>query len=99
MIKLWDGAEVVNLPPRQLPVGIRKGVEDELEKMLNSGVIVRSDSEWASPLVPVHKKDGSVRICIDFRELNRRTPLRRFWLPTLTEILENVGLLVCRNWI
>ncbi len=95
VIKLWEGAEVVNLPPRHLPVGIRKGVEDELEKMLDSGVIVCSDSEWSSPLVPVCKKDGSVRICVDFPELNRRTPLGRFWLPTLTEILENVGSSTC----
>ncbi len=90
-IKLCEGADVVNLPPRQLPVGIRDGVETELRKMLEAGIIVRSESEWASPLVPVRKKDGSIRICIDFRELNRRTPLRRFWLPTLTEILEKVG--------
>ncbi len=95
VIKLREGADVVNLPPRLIPVGIRDGVEIEIDKMLTSGVIVKSDAEWASPLVPVRKKDGSVRVCIDYRELNARTPLRRFWLPTLTEILEKVGPSCC----
>jgi len=76
-------------------VGIRDGVEKEISKLLKSGVIVKSDAEWASPLVPVRKKDGSVRVCVDFRELNVRTPLRRFWLPTFTEILERVGPSCC----
>ncbi len=82
---------MVNLPPRQVPVGIRDEVEREIEKMLKSGVIVKSDAEWVSPVVPVRKKDGSLRVCVDYRKLNTRTPLRRFWLPSLTEILEKVG--------
>ncbi len=90
-IRLRQDADVVNLPPRQVPVGIRDEVEREIEKMLKSGVIVKSDAEWASSVVPVRKKDGSLRACVDYRELNTRTPLHRFWLPSLTEILEKVG--------
>ncbi len=52
-IKLSDGADVVNLQPRQVPVGIRKEVELEIDKMLKGGIIVRSEADWASPLVPV----------------------------------------------
>ncbi len=80
-IKVREVADIVNLPPRQIPVGIREGVEKEIDKIWKSGVIMKSDAEWASPLVPVRKKDGSVRVCIDYRELNARMPLRRFWLP------------------
>ncbi len=75
VIKLREGKDVVNLPPRQIPMGIRDGVEKEIDKMLKSGVIVNSDAEWASPLVPVKKKDWSVRVCINYRELNVRTLL------------------------
>ncbi len=63
----------------------------ELDKLLDNGVIVESRADWASPLVPVRKKDDSIRLCVDYRELNARTPLRWFWLPSLTEILEKVG--------
>ncbi len=94
-IVLNDGASVVNLPPRQIPGGIRDAVRAELDKLLDNGVIVESRAEWASPLVPVRKKDGSIRLCVDYRELNARTPLRRFWLPSLTEILEKVGPSLC----
>ncbi len=94
-IELPDGAAVVNLPPRQIPVSIRDAVKHELDKLLHDGIIVESTSAWASPLVPVRKKDGSVRICIDFRQLNAVTPLRRYWLPSLTEILEQVGPNTC----
>ncbi len=94
-IELADGAAVVNLPPRQIPVGIRDAVKHELKKLLHDGIIVESISAWASPLVPVRKKDGSVIICIDFRQLNAVTPLRRYWLPSLTELLEQVGPNTC----
>jgi len=94
-IVLDDGAPVVNLPPRQIPVGIRDAVKSEIDVLLSNGIIVESSSDWASPLVPVRKKDGSVRICVDFRQLNSVTPLRRYWLPSLSEILERVGPNAC----
>lgn len=90
-IVLEDGHKVVNIPPRNIPVHIRSQVEAEIHKLLNAGIIVPSDEEWSSPIVPVRKKDGSIRLCVDFRELNAITPLRRFWLPSLREILDQVG--------
>ncbi len=54
-------------------------------------LIVPSEAEWSSPVVPVKKKDGSIRLCIDYRELHAITPLRRRWLPSLQEILSQVG--------
>ena len=41
--------------------------------MLDIGAIHRSTNPWASPVVLVHNKDGSLRFCIDFRKLNNRT--------------------------
>ncbi len=94
-IVIADGAAVVNLPPRQIPAGIREAVKNEIDVLLRDGIIIESSSAWASPLVPVRKKDGSVRICVDFRQLNAVTPLRRYWLPSLTEILDQVGPNAC----
>ena len=52
---------------------------------------MESNSDWCSPLVPVKKPDGSVRLCVDFRALNAVTPFKRYWLPSLQEILEKAG--------
>ncbi len=95
VIILEDGASVVSLPPRQIPVGIRDAVKSEIDSLLAGGIIVESDSDWASPLVPVRKKDGGVRLCVDFRQLNAVPPLRRYWLPSLAEILDLVGPCSC----
>ncbi len=91
VIAVQEGSAVVNLPPRQVPMSIRQAVSDEIKKLLAHGIIVESDAEWSSPVVPVRKKDGSIRLCVDFRELNAITPLHRFWLPSLQEILDKVG--------
>ncbi len=74
-----------------MPVSIRHAVGDEIQKLLAHGIIVESDAVWSSPVVSVRKKNGSIRLCVDFRELNAITPLRRFWLPSLQEILDKVG--------
>ncbi len=95
-IALVDDTTPVNLPPRQIPAGIRDLVNAELDRMISDGIIVESNSEWASPLVPVRKKDNSTRLCIDYRKLNSMTPLRRHCrLPSLAKILEKVGPNMC----
>jgi len=90
-VVLSDNHQVVNIPPRNIPIHIRPQVEAEINKLLTAGIIVPSEEEWCSPIVPVKKKDGSIRICVDYRELNAITPLRRFWLPSLREIMDQVG--------
>ena len=61
-------------------------------KLVEDGIAVPSCSPWASPIVPVPKKDGSVRICVDYQKrLNEITVGDPFYMVTLEEILEKVG--------
>jgi len=59
---------VKNFP---IPVAIEKEVDVEIEKMIQLGIIEESHSKFISGLVPVKKKDGTVRICFDGRKINK----------------------------
>ncbi len=74
-----------------VPLGIRDAVKKELEELEESGIIERSSSPWSSPLVPVRKPDGGVRLCVDYRKLNAITTREPYCMPTLEEMLERVG--------
>ena len=60
----------------------------QVQQMLTSGVIRPSNSPWASPVVMVKKKDGSLRFCIDFRQLNAATIKDAHPLPRIDDLLD-----------
>ena len=66
-------------------------VRDHLRQLLDAGIIRRSQSPWASNIVLVRKKDSSLRLCVDFRQLNRRTVKDAYALPRIDELLEGLG--------
>ena len=66
-------ARPVRLPAYRLPHAYREDEAKELKEMEESGIIEPSASEWSSPIVMVKKKDGSLRMCIDYRRLNAVT--------------------------
>ena len=73
--------------PRSLPHAMRSKVEDELNRLETDGIIVPvQHSDWATPIVPVLKRDGSVRICGDFKlTANVATKLEIYPLPRIDD--------------
>ena len=63
----------VRQTPYPVPFVLKSSLKKELQQMEDLGIIRKSDSPYASPMVVVKKKDGSNRICIDFRRLNKIT--------------------------
>ncbi|XP_033726169.1 uncharacterized protein LOC117315872 [Pecten maximus] len=68
---------------RRIPPGMVQEVREHLQQLLTCGVIRKSHSPWASGVVLVRKRDGKLRMCIDYRQLNNRTIKDAYALPRL----------------
>jgi hypothetical protein len=74
-LPLKKGFQPFHQRARQMRTDVLVEVKKEIEKMLEAGFIRPCRyAEWISGIVPVHKKDGRWRVCVDFRNLNRATP-------------------------
>ena len=78
-------------PARRVPFALRQEVAKQLAKMQKEGVIQPSSSPWASAIVLVRKKDGGLRICVDYHQLNSVTKLDTFPLPRIDDLLDQLG--------
>lgn len=61
-------------------------VKDQLKELLEKGWIVPSKSNYASPILLVKKKCGGIRMCVDYRSLNKRTVLDKYPLPLIDDL-------------
>lgn len=77
---------------RHYPISpaLLKFVNEELDKMLRDGIVERSSSPWASPIVMVPKKDKSYRFCVDYRKVNKVTERDAYPLPFVTSTLDKL---------
>ena len=78
-------------PVRRVPVAARQELANLLQSMQKSKIIQPSNSPWASPVVLVRKKDGSLRLCIDYRKLNSVTKCDAFPMPRIDDLLDVLG--------
>ena len=75
-------------PYRRQNPAVRREEITQVQQMLSSNVIRPSNSPWASPVVMVRKKDGSLRFCVDFRQLNAATIKDAHPLPRIDDLLD-----------
>lgn len=86
---------IVDGPPikqRYYPVSpvLQKCIDEQLDDMLNQGIVERSSSPWASPIIMVKKKDGSYRFCVDYRKVNAVTRGDSYPLPYVSNTLDKL---------
>nr|GFD57062.1 putative reverse transcriptase domain-containing protein [Tanacetum cinerariifolium] len=73
IIELIPDAALVARAPYRLAPSELKELSDQLKELSEKGFIRLSSSPWGAPVLFVKKKDGSFRMCIDYRELNKLT--------------------------
>ena len=73
-----------------MPFVHREAVKHEIQDMLKQGVIEPSSEEWSSPVVLVKIKDGSIRLCVDYR-LNATSFADAYPMPRIDELIDSLG--------
>nr|GFC19971.1 putative reverse transcriptase domain-containing protein [Tanacetum cinerariifolium] len=85
-----NGAEPISKASYRMASVELKELKEQLQEMLENGFIRPSVSPWGAPVLFVKKKDGSMRLCIDYRELNRITIHNRYPLPRIDDFFDQL---------
>ncbi|TYK02364.1 gag protease polyprotein [Cucumis melo var. makuwa] len=88
-IELEPGTAPISRAPYRMAPAELKELKVQLQELLDKGFIRPSVSPWGAPVLFVKKKDGSMRLCTDYRELNKVTVKNRYPLPRIDNLLES----------
>ncbi|GJV63725.1 putative reverse transcriptase domain-containing protein [Tanacetum coccineum] len=89
-IDLVPGVAPVARAPYRLAPSEMKELSEQLQELSDKGFIRPSSSPWGAPVLFVKKKDGSFRMCIDYRELNKLTVKNRYPLPRIDDLFDQL---------
>ena len=92
-IKLKEGTTPYSLATsRRVPTPLQERVKKELQRMKDLDVIedITEPTDWVSPMVPVVKKNGDIRICVDLKRLNKAVQRERYLIPSFEEIVHKL---------
>ncbi|GJV35186.1 putative nucleotidyltransferase, ribonuclease H [Tanacetum coccineum] len=89
-IDLIPGATPVARAPYRLAPSEMQELSNQLQELADRGFIRPSTSPWGAPVLFVKKKDGSFRMCIDYRELNKLTVKNRYPLPRIDDLFDQL---------
>ena len=84
-------AKPIRQAQRRHPMAQRQEIDVQVKDLLAQGLIEPVASPWASNIVLVKEKDGSQRLCVDYRQLNAQTTKNAYPLPRIDEILDSLA--------
>lgn len=94
-IRVAPDATPPNTPPFRLSLSERREVESQVKDLLSKGFIEPSGSSYGAPVLFVPKPDGSWRMCIDYRALNKITTRNKYPLPRIDDLMDNLSGATC----
>ena len=90
-IKIPDGTTPIAMRPYRTNPLLADKIQVILDEYLSAGLIRHSTSPWASPLVVVRKKNGNIRLTVNYQRLNAVIKIARLPLPRIDEIIDSLG--------
>jgi hypothetical protein len=89
-IELKPGVEPISKTPYRMTAPELCELQMQLKELLDLALIRPSVSPWGTPVIFVKKKDGSLRLCIDYRDLNRATVKNRYPMPRIDDLFDQM---------
>ncbi|KAL5767474.1 hypothetical protein ACOSQ2_014257 [Xanthoceras sorbifolium] len=90
VIDVVPGTSPVSIAPYRMAPAELKELKIQLQELLDKGFIRPSVSPWGAPVLFVKKKDGSLRLCIDYRQLNKLTVKNKYPLPRIDDLFDQL---------
>ncbi|MCO5586273.1 hypothetical protein L7F22_040212 [Adiantum nelumboides] len=90
MIELIPGSSPPNKPPYRVSQAQQEEIMRQVNELVEKGMVRPSSSPFCSPVLLVQKKDGTYRMCIDYRALNRITIKNRFPVPRVEDLFDKL---------
>ena len=90
-IELAPGTEPISKAPYKMAPLVLKELNVQMEELVCKGFVRPSTSPWGAPVLFVKKKDGSLRLCIDYRELNKVTIRNQYPLPRIDDLFDQLS--------
>ena len=85
------GAAPTSKAPYRMTLAELKELKTQLQELIDKGFIRPSQSPWGAPVLFVKKKDGTLRLCIDYRELNKITIKNKYSLPRIDDLFDQLA--------
>ena len=81
------------IPVRKVPIALKKPIKDEIDRLVKLDVLAKVDvpMDWISSMVTVKKSDGSIRLCIDPKPLNKALGRNHYPHPDIEDVLPNLS--------
>ena len=89
-IELLPGMSPISQAPYRMAPAELKELKVQLQELLDKGFVRPSFSPWGAPVLFVRKKDGTLRLCIDYRQLNKVTVRNKYPLPRIEDLFDQL---------